>query len=372
MIYLDHASSTPLFSELLEPLKKSYEEDFANTSAPHSLAKKALSKLEENREVIKNLLGINKMQLIFTSSATEANNLCILSFLENEGEILASMADHASIYQTVDQNFKNVIWYNREKPINTNNTDFFELVNDKTSLVALSLVNHQNGEIIDVNNLSKKIKNINANTHIHIDASQAVGKISYEFDESVVDSITFSGHKMHGPKGIAGLFFKQGILKKRLFGGGHEYGLRSSTVGLPLVVSLANTIKLCHRKQEQAYHNALELEELLVSKLSVHDLISFPFKSSVKSPYVNTIIVEKVPSDILMRHLEQRNIFVSSSSACTSKKSGVDPTFLALGLSKKIHPHILRVSFGMQTTQQEVETFCDSLIEILDELSFLY
>jgi cysteine desulfurase len=371
MLYLDYAASTPLCNEALEALEHSLKADFANPSAAHKLGKDLSKKIEETRQLFLKSLGATREdQFIFTSSATESNNLLIAG-LSGQGKIFYSEADHPSQVVPVKQ------LEGRELcsiPLHKNGSidvdSFLDKIDPSTSLVLLSQVNNHSGNLHSISDLSQKIKEINPKTHIHVDGVQGYSKIPLDISKTAIDSYSLSSHKIEGPKGIAGLFLKKGIsLTPLFFGGGQENGLRSSTQAAPLIFSFAAAAEKNCKLLDESYSKVEILNQSLrravASKL---DTVIFPFPGDQTSPYILTLLVPGISSDIILRHLEQKNIFLSSSSACSSKVKGINPVFSALGIDQQYHKNVLRISLSDSVSQQDLDYFVEEFSEVLDEL----
>ena len=374
MIYLDHAASTPVLPEALTLLSESYAQDFANPSAAHRLGKDLAKKLSGARESLKSMLGsATTDQLIFCSSATEANNLLISGLDLKAGEILLySEADHPSLNGPV----KCLPCERVALPLDHGTISPQKLaclINERVKLVLISQVNNHSGNIQDIEALSRLIKTQAPKAHIHVDASQSFTKIDIDLKKWNIDSLALSSHKMGGPRGVAALWLKKGVkLKATWEGGGQEFALRPSTEALPLILSFVEASRIAlSRKEESAKHLstlAAHLENLL--KESIPGLL-FPFENSLRSSSIITFVIPGISSDILLRLMEEKNIFVSSSSACSSKIKGHSSVFEALGIPSHFHKNVLRISLAPSSTKVEIESFVSTLGTILRDLSFL-
>jgi cysteine desulfurase len=244
------------------------------------------------------------------------------------------------------------------------------LLLDKTvRLVILTHVNNQSGTIVDISRLSGQIKAISPYTHIHVDTAQGFGKIPFSLKEGHIDSLCISAHKIGGPKGIAALYLRSGVqLSPLLYGGGQEEGLRSSTQAAPLVFSFYEAAADAMNSLEFSLDHVTAMNQLtresLEEKISI---VQFPFVK-YSSPYILTFILPGIPSDIVLRHLEQQGIMISTTAACSSRIKSADPVFTALHLPVDEHKFVLRVSFSHETTGVDILRFCDTLASIYDEL----
>lgn len=373
MIYLDHAASTPVLPEALKLLSDSYAQDFANPSAAHRLGRDLGKKLASARENLKALLGSSSQdQLIFCSSATEANNLIVKGLNLRDGAVLCSEADHPSLIGPVHALGADIV----SLPLDSGRITVEKiepLLTEKVRLVLLSHVNNHSGNIQDIKKISSLIKEKSPRVHIHVDGSQSFTKFPIDLKKWPIDSLALSSHKMGGPRGIAALWLKKGVNLKPFFvGGGQEMNLRPSTEALPLILSFLEASHLALKVSEENLKKVVELSSLLTQQLKERlPGLQFPFETVERSPYITTIIIPGISSDILLRLLEEKDIFVSSSSACSSKIKGHSSVFEALGIPNQFHKNVLRLSIASMTSREEIETFVSSFTAILDELKFL-
>lgn len=378
MLYLDYAASAPVCEEALVVLEESMRCDFANPSSAHKLGKGLTKRIDVARAFFLTTLKAKKTDsLTFVSSATEANNTVICGHdLVDGDEVLFCSADHPStvnpVRSLVEKGVKII-----ELPLGQcgqiNISKISNLVNEKTKLVVLTQVNNQSGNIQDIDAIAREVKAISKCAHIHVDAVQSYSKIIVDLSSRLVDSLVISGHKIHGPKGIAALYVKEGAkVKPLLLGGGHEYGMRSSTPAAPLIFSFAEAAKVKTENVEESYEELRGLNSWLREELvSCHRKITFPFPLELTSPYILTFVMPGISSDILLRHFESKDVYISSSSACSSKIKGTNPVFSALGINDANHKFVLRLSFASTTTKEELEKFVNKFKAMLDDLSIL-
>ncbi|MBF0360063.1 MAG: aminotransferase class V-fold PLP-dependent enzyme [Oligoflexia bacterium] len=391
MIYLDHAASTPIIYSALKVYNKSLVEDYANSSSKHLLGANLNKRVEEVRKYFLSEVHANangngnaNYSLIFTSSATESNNMIINSLDKNgfikEGEgniVYYSKADHPSITAAITNIFG--------KKCDCDFRDISSFVDedaDKIKLVILSQVNNHSGKFTDVCDATRKIKKINPNVFIHVDAAQGFGKFKLDLSDGNIDSVTTSSHKMGGPKGVALLYYQKKFQKKTslplwplLWGGEQESGYRSSSVNAPAIFSFQEAYKWAKQNMQTNYDNIYKINLAVRKSLSENRIkfpLQFPFALSECSPYILTMIAPNVPADILQRHLEEKNIFVSTTSACSSKKKSSDESqkllYNSLNIPLAFHKNVLRVSFGFTTTESEVDQFINDFNQIYNDL----
>ncbi|MDD0851945.1 aminotransferase class V-fold PLP-dependent enzyme [Halobacteriovorax sp. GB3] len=379
MLYFDYAASTPLSENALRSLKNSFESDFANPHSAHKLSKNIAKKVEGIRcSFLDFLKAKDQYELYFLSSATEANNTVIKGLgLNSESKVIFSNSDHPSTVNPLGFIEKMTGAKLFEMPLCHDATIDFEslekLVDEATKLVVITHVNNLSGSLQNILEIAALIKKKSPKCHVHVDGVQAFSKVEFSLKDSQIDSYSISAHKICGPKGIAALYLKKGVtLEPLLHGGNQEHGMRSSTLAYPLVEAFFSAAKDQFEKLNDAYIKAKELNLFLREELSkLHQNISYPFSLESTSPYILMIQFKGISSDILLRHLEMKDVYISSSSACSSKVKGLNPSYLALGIDSKFHKNILRLSFGMDTTKDEVESLINEFRSVINEIGML-
>ncbi|MEI8346080.1 MAG: aminotransferase class V-fold PLP-dependent enzyme [Pseudomonadota bacterium] len=370
MFYLDYAASSPMFPTVLQILQKSYSEDFANSSAAHSLGRQLHKRIEEARHLLLNLLGGETPgELIFTSSATEANNLLWKGLpLKKGDELWLSSADHPSLTQAASYWAPQGIEV-KEIPLEENGHLALEKMTNGRGCLMLSQINNTSGHRHDVCGIAQALKKKNPQIHIHIDAAQSFAKIALSVGPAI-DSVSLSAHKMGGPKGIAALYLKKGIeLSPLICGGGQEGGLRSSTLPAPLIFAFAAAAAEWQQQGKNFDLVARDCYQTAVHffKEKIPSAI-FPWEGAITGPYILTIILPGVSSDIILRHLEQKEIYLSSSSACSSRVKGKNQVFSALKIPEKWHKNVLRLSWGPPLSKEDLIVALTNLATVYQEL----
>jgi cysteine desulfurase len=377
MLYLDYAASAPLGPAALKVLETSMREDFANPASAHRLGRELLRRIEDCRQTFLQLLGTHgDERVVFTGSATESNNMVIGGLeLEAGDGVVVSLADHPSVTvpaERLKDRGVRVIPLPLHEDGTPDEAAFFPLLSETVKLVILTHVNNQSGTMIDIARLSREIKIRFPKSHIHVDGAQGFGKIPLLLREGQIDSLSLSSHKIGGPKGVAGLVLRGGVrLSPLLLGGGQEGGLRSSTQAAPLVFSFCEAAGEAVTGIPPALAQVTQLNRFarhcLQEKIPA---IRFPFAAH-STPYILTFILPGISSDIILRHLEQKGIILSSTSACSSKLKGIDPVFTALHLPKQEHKFVLRASFAPGITEADLLRFCNTLASIYRDLKKL-
>ncbi len=376
MIYLDYAASAPVRSKSLKVLTQSMTEDFANPSAGHKLGKNLKKRVEQARiDFIQLLQAQNNYKFIFTSSATESNNTAIKGIGLKKGEkVYCHFGDHPSLIRPLEACGVTMLPIPILKGGDIDSFSLFQNFDREAKAIVLAHVNNQTGNEHDILDLSKKIKQHAPNIHIHIDAVQSFGKLEINLNKNIIDTLSISSHKVGGPKGAGGLYVSnQAKCCPLLDGGGQCEGIRSSTMAAPIIYSFNTAAQEAFSELDQEFSKVVEIKSHIIKEIknSNKDIL-FPFEEAQNvSPYILNMVVPNIPSDIILRHLEQKSIFISSSSACSSKIKGERPELHALKLDGKYHKNLLRVSFGHETTLDEVKIFIDEFLSVCQELKFL-
>lgn len=365
MIYLDNAASTPLYTDVIKAMQRSLLMDFANPSAKHKLSKSTLEKIDNVRRLILTKLNAPAdYEVIFTSSATESNNQILFSYTSGE-TLHYSAADHLSVVNPILNNEKVTA---KKIPLSPFGGIQYDALNEINAL-AISHVNSLTGSMVD---LKKLLESLPSAT-LHIDATQSFGKFPIDLTQTPVTTLTICAHKMGGPKGIGAIVYKKDFhLKPLLLGGKHEQGLRASTLNTPAILAWGEAIVISHQSINREFERVLALKSQLTKYLKqlFNDDVTLLETDGLQSPYILFFALENVPSDVIMRFLEQEEIFIASSTACNSKLE--EKSFLeTLEIPPRLFKNTLRVSFSHKTNAFEIDQFCESLKKVYDQLKGL-
>ena len=346
-------------TEVLKAFTDAAKNDFANPSSPHRFAKGVTKKIEKiKEEFLTALKAPAGFKFFFTSSATEANNQVLYNYLGKK-KLLIFEGDHASITEIAK------IWPESEIAF-YNHDQIIESVTDDIGVIVLTHVNNQSGIILDIGSLTSEIKKKNPKIHIHVDCAQSLGKIEINLKKWKVDSIALSAHKIGGPVGIGAVVFDSFKKINPLFyGGGQQEGLRPSTLSYPLIAAFYAALKLKTTKLDINFDHTKKINLKIQQEFSQ---FHFPFAKTA-SPYILMMIIPEISSDILLRLLEEKEIYLSSTSACSSKVKGENIVFNAHKVPKAWHKNVLRISFSSETSQAEVGSFITNLQYILTDLN---
>lgn len=365
MIYLDNAATTQMKKSLLKVYEKYSCENFFNPSAGYFSALENSKELENARKIILKKLGANKGDVIFTGSATEANNIAIKSVLrEGRWEYIFSAGEHPSVYNVAKNLIENGKVVNFIPLLLNGKVDLdklAEMVNEKTRLVSVMLVSNETGAVNDISQVCKIVKNRNPKALIHVDAVQGFCKIRFDISKWDIDFLSISAHKFHGPKGVGCLYIKSKAgLKPIVFGGQQEFGLRPGTENLAGIMAMAEA---CNQIDvDENYKVVQKLKDAFLSKI---DLNAVKYIST-ESPYICSLSFPGVNGETLMRALEN-DVIIGTGSACSSKKAG-NRVLEAMGYSKEYAKFSVRISFNAYQTEEEVVKAADVIMKKYKEL----
>ena len=373
IIYLDNASTSKVDPEVLESFNQITLKYFANPSSIHRLGQESNRLLEKSREQILNLFKLKHHDVVFTSGATEANNLAIKGYAfanRSRGNHLITVAtEHPSVLNT----FKTLEKYGYEVTILPVNKKGIVEVNslkaaikENTILVSVMAVNNEIGTINPIGEIGELLKDY-PRIAFHVDMTQAVGKVNIPLDN--VDMFSFAGHKIHGLLGSGALIKEKKILlEPQNNGGGQENDLRSGTNTVALSASLAKALRLALDKQKENYEKVSSLRDYLVTYLKNND-DRFVINSLDKNnPYIVNFSLLNRKASVVVEALSNKGIMVSSLSACHSKNEDYSYVVYALTNDMKLAHNTVRVSFSNENTLNDVEQFIRSLDIIVKEI----
>jgi len=369
-MFFDNASTTKIDESILDQFKDLNDELFYNPGALYAGGRRVKQFIENFRsEILKTLNGSGK--IVFTGSATEANNLAILGCLKkNTKKILVSIGEHPSVYETaleIKNRGFNVEFVKLNRRGTVDIDDFKAKMTEDVDFISILHVSNETGAVNDIRCLVEYAKEINPKVVFHSDGVQAVGKVEVDLEDLGVDLYTMSSHKIHGMKGSGALFVKSGVaLKPIVYGGGQEFGLRSGTENVLTIYSLTKAIENSCKNLSQNFANVSLLKTGFLEKLSDSGLDYVLHSDELCSPYIISIAFKNCRAETLLNMLSDKNVFVGNGSACSSKKSG-NRILESMGVAKTNIEGNLRISFSRCNTIDEVCKLCFALIDVVTE-----
>ena len=398
-IYLDYNATTPILPEAWEAMRPVMAEAFGNPSSAHQMGRRARQFLEDARDKVAALLGADSDEVVFTSGATEANNLAILGLHlgVDSPHILASRIEHPCVIEPLRQLANQgvaVKWLPVSERGIVETATVVARVTPNTRLICLMLVNHETGAIQPVRHVAKKF---HKELFIHCDAAQAVGKIPVNFHDLSVTTLSASAHKFRGPKGVGVLLLKRGTkCQPRFFGGHQQKGLRPGTEAVALAVGMATALEVAVRDMAGNLAKLEELRTRFVTKLleAIPNIVLNSPEATEETPPPNPLPdaergngLAPLPdaergrgwgcslpttvnlsflgcrSDVLLVSLDLAGIACSTGSACSSGSLLPSPVLEAMGVSEERLRSAIRFSLSPMLTEQEIHDAADRIIK---------
>lgn len=378
-IYLDNAATTKVLPEVTKAVVEALEQSYANPSSLHSFGLKSENILEQSRKKIAAYLGVNPKEIIFSSGGTESNNLAIRGITQsyqNRGKhLISSPIEHASVanlFQNLAQAGWQIDQVKVDKKGKVDLQHLKSLITDQTVLVSIMHVNNELGTIQPVKKIAELIKKINPLTFFHVDGVQAFGKVYSDLKNWQIDLYSISGHKVHAPMGVGALYCQNGInLTPLVAGGSQEKGLRPGTENIPAIagfkVAVDNLAQLSPKSQVK--QSLIEKNNYLRQRLKEIKAIVLN-SPQTGAPHIINFSLPGIKGETMLHALANQGIYLSTGSACSSKKPG-NRILNACGLEPKISESALRVSLERKTTKTELDFFLKILKEQIDFLKIL-
>lgn len=366
--YFDYAASTAVHPEILKLLMEFYPKYYANAEALHGLGIEIHSMMDQSKEAIAKLLKVTPKTLVFTSGATESNNILVKGLAlkhRNRGQhLICSKIEHASVldsFRDLEKNFGFEVTY-----LEVTQEGFVDpetlkkaLRND-TILVSIMAVNNETGVIQKTQAYASLLKDHQA--YFHVDMVQAFAKC--DFDLKGIDAASFSAHKIEGVKGSGLLYLKENVdIQAIITGGQQEYGLRPGTANAIHHILLAKTMRLALEEHDRSHQTVRLLQSHLIEQLKKIEGISVNVDPALCTAYIVNISCTGLPSQVLLNHLSQNHIYVSSAAACSTKTIKHSHVLEAMGLKDDALKGVLRISLSHRSTQAEIE----GLIKTIEE-----
>ncbi len=359
-IYLDNAATTKTSERAIEKIIEMSRINFGNPSSVHKLGLLAEREITKTRQRVANILNAKEDEIYFTSGATEANNLAIMGCVSANSRsgkhIITQKTEHASVYETMQHlqlNGYEISYLQNDENGQISIEELERLITDETILVSLMHVNNETGAILDIEKIGKIIKQKNKNTLFHSDCVQSFCKFDLDVIKFNLDLCSFSGHKLHSPKGVGGLFIKKGVkINPRTFGGSQEKKLRPGTENIIGITAFGESIIDIHKNMNENFEHAKMLKQnLMIIKDELDDVYINVGENS--SPFIANISIKGVKGEVLVHALEEENIYCSTGSAC--HKGAGSAILTNYGLPKEIAESAIRISFDAENTIEEIQ-----------------
>src|SRR3989344_1302032 len=398
-IYLDYAATTPVDKEVLQTMIPYFSLKFGNASSIHFFGQEAIAAVDQAREKIARVLNCDFSEIIFTGSATESNNLAIKGLTANlsyrkdlrstgsigadfKFHIISTKIEHESILEPLKEAEK-AGYEVTYLPVNEDGlikiSDLEKNIKDNTILVSIIYANNEIGAIQPIKEIGKLLEKINkkrretglSKIYFHTDAVQALNYLECRPDWLKIDLLTFSGHKIYGPKGIGGIYVRKNtLLSPIISGGGQEFGLRPGTENVPYIVGLAKAVELAVKNREKRSKQVLDLRNKLWKNIIEYN----------KGARLNGSFSDRLPNNLNIRFpglsnetliiaLDQAGIAVSTGSACSSRALAASHVLIAMALAPKQAMESIRITLGKNTTKEEIKEAAKIINKIVKQLT---
>lgn len=378
MIYFDNSATTSMHPMVLDTYVKTSQRFIGNPSSLHRLGEQSHVLLEKAREQIANQLGVSPKEIYFTSGGTEGNNWVLKGSAmvkQTFGKhIIISAVEHPSVSETAKQ-LESLGFEVSIAPVSSEGVvlvDALEaLITSETIVISTVVVNSEVGSLQPIKAISEMLEGY-PNIHYHVDAVQAVGKIPTEkWLTPRVDFATFSSHKFHGPRGTGFIYWKEGRkLAPLLAGGGQEGNYRSGTENLPAIVSSARACRLLFEDMELKVTQMERLKTYLIDSLNGYEKVTvFSTEGDHSAPHIICFGIRDIRGEVLVHAFENKEIFISTTSACSSRKKSSSSTLSRMGVPGKKAETAVRVSLDEKNTMMEMEQFLIIFKQLYDKFS---
>lgn len=385
-IYLDYAATTPVDKEVLKEMLPYFSGKFGNASSVHSFGQESINAVDKAREKIAILLECDFSEIIFTGSATESNNLAIKGMVtqhktHNIKHFITTDIEHESVRESLIELEKmghEITYLKVDRDGFIKVSDLEKAIKSNTILISIIYASNEIGTIQPIKEIGKLIEKINVKRreqnlpkiYFHTDAVQAFNYLECRPDWLKVDLLTFSGHKIYGPKGIGGFYVRKGApLSPVITGGGQEFGIRSGTENVPYIAGLAKAIELVFRNRGINYKYVENLRNKLLNYIIKYN----------KDAELNGALTNRLPNNINIRFsgvnnetflvaLDRMGVAVSAGSACSSRATNISHVLMAIGLNEKQAKESIRVTLGKYNTEKEIKIVAEIINKIAKSL----
>ena len=377
-IYLDNSATTMVRPEVAKLMYEIMTKDYGNPSSMHIKGVQAERYLREAKEIFAGILKVSEKEIFFTSGGTEGDNMAIigaaLAGRRRGRHIITTVIEHPAVLEScafLEKNGFEVTYLPVNAAGQVEPDTLKASLRDDTILVSVMYVNNEIGAIEPVSGLGRIIKEYNKDILFHVDAVQAFGKFRIHPYKENIDMLTMSSHKIHGPKGVGAIFIKDKTkIQPIALGGGQQKGMRSGTENVPGIAGMAMAAKELYDKFDEDVNRLYELKEYFVREITgIEGATVNGLTGRDSAPHVVSVSFGGITkSEVLLHALEDKGIYISSGSACSSNKPSLSSTLKAIGVKNDLLYATLRFSFSVFTTKEELEYTINAVKELLPVL----
>ncbi len=375
--YLDNSATTRCSDAATKMMVDLLTEDYGNPSSLHMKGVVAENFVNGAKKKIAKTLKAQEKEIVFTSGGTESNNLAIIgSAMANKRagmHVITTAIEHASVSNPMayleEQGFE-VTYLSVDADGIISLEELEHAIRPDTILVSLMQINNEIGAIEPIEEAGRIIKAVNPATLFHVDAIQSYGKLRIVPKKMNIDLLSVSGHKIHGPKGTGFLYIKDKTkIKPILFGGGQQKGMRSGTENVPGIAGLGVAAEEIYTDFDEKIDHLYELKEHFVQEVTKLDGVTVNGKTGRDSaPHVVSVSIQGVRAEVILHTLEDRGIYVSAGSACSSNKPAISHTLKSIGIKNDLLDSTVRFSFSIHTTMEEIDYALETMRDVIPML----
>ncbi|MGG0719800.1 cysteine desulfurase family protein [Robertmurraya massiliosenegalensis] len=375
MIYFDNSATTKPYEEVVDSFVKVTTEYFGNPSSLHRMGGEAEKLLNMGRKQIAELLEVKANELIFTSGGTESNNLAVkgaaLMHRKRGNHLVTTAVEHASIKETFQQleelGFK-VTYLPVDQEGSVHVKDVEQAISEDTILVSIMHVNNEVGTVQPIEAIGNMLKNY-PKILFHVDNIQGIGKVPLNIQKCSVDLCSYSAHKFHGLKGTGLLYIREGVnISPLLTGGNQERKQRSGTENVAGMVALAKALRMTLENEREFLDKLLQVKETIIKGISELEEVTIHTPAKGSAPHIINFSIKGFKAEVFVHALEEKDIYVSTTSACSSKKQAVSSTLIAMGVSEDIAKSAIRISLSYDNTIEEADFVIKAIKETVNKL----
>ncbi|BBM53200.1 class V aminotransferase [Leptotrichia trevisanii] len=378
MIYLDNSASTKPRKEVIDVLVQTLEENYANPDAIHDFSHKILLKIKNAKKMVADYLKVEADRIYFTAGGGDGNNLVLQGIINansrTKKHLVTTKIEHPSVYE-VFRHYENigfeVDYLNVDKDGFVNLEELENAIREDTAIVSIGAVNSETGAIQDLKKISGIIHRKSKDTYFHTDFVQGLGCTNIKFDKIPVDAITVSGHKIYAPKGIGAVYINKRVkITDVIFGSNAENGIVKRTMPTELILAFAKAVEILTKEEKKEMEYSQKLKEMLADKIS-EKIKNIKFNSLLSieksSPKVLNVSFNGTKGEVLTHFLGMYQIYVSTGSACSSKK-GNSRILEVMGLTQSELDGAIRFSFSRDNTEEEIDEVVKRLKESVERI----
>ncbi len=374
-VYLDHSATTPVDPQVFKAMKPYFTDKFGNPSSIHQCGQEAALAVEDSRKKISNFLNSSPEEIIFTSGATEANNLAQRGLIEKlQGKhIVVSSVEHHSVLDTakfLQKNNVELTWLPVDKNCRTSVEKLKKAIQPNTVLVSVMYVNNEVGTIQPIEKLVNYVKSIDQKIYFHTDAVQAVQYLDCDVKRLGIDLLSLSAHKFYGPKGSGLLYIRSGTpIAPQITGGRQEKNKRAGTENVAGIVGMAKAMELVDKNKEDTKSKTQNLADKIIKGLTENiPNIELTGHKTKRAPHIVSFTIPGIEGESMLLMLDDKGIAASSGSACTSGSLKPSHVLTAMGIKPEIAHGSLRISLGKYNTEKHVDYLIQTLPPIVKKL----